>query len=695
MKNKLSIVLQDEISECGLACISMLCSYYNKPLSIYSLRRQYLVGVEGLSFYEMESILFNNGMPSCGYNLEPEHLSELDLPAILQWRNNHFVVLSKVTDSYIEIHDPAAGKKTYKREMVRNLFSGYALEVYAPSLEKVQGVVQESESKHVKLFDFVKQIPGIYSMFLYLLTSLFLVQIFSLLTPKMLSLVVDEVVNKNDENLFYFIALSFLVLYLLDFINKTIGNELKEKVSIKISKQVSQKLVSILISQSVSYFEKRNFQDLIQRVSLSLNYGMTIVENHIQLCIHILFSFIFSSMLLYLDPGIASVAIVSCLLLVLLRIPFIKNVQALRSDVIEQEISRNQEISSYSNAIKTHKINQTGFISQDKILKLNNRQISLNSKLNKFNQTGLSVFSLVNNTCTIALCYLFVTKVASGDLTVGALFVIYFYKEFLLNNTSRCVELLIDLKKSKPDWLMVESLINSSPEIITESTVFSLEKIDKVKLVDVELRYSSFSNPALENVNVEINNNDFIGVIGRSGSGKSSLIKLLSSLVEPTSGTLLVNNVPVTKFGIKQYRKAVAMYSPDDTIYNATVLQNIVLSESELSYDKVQNILHDVGLLEEVNSLSNGYNTLLGEGGVLLSSGQKQRLCLARALYKDAQILIVDEPTANLDLELKNKILDVMKNHRGIVIVATHDESLLQSCTKIIKINNGLIEYVR
>lgn len=694
MKSKLSIVLQDEISECGLACISMLCGYYKKPISLYSLRRQYFVGVEGLSFYDLEHILFNNGIPSCGYNLEPQHLSELDLPAILQWRNNHFVVLSKVTDGYIEIYDPSAGKKIYKKDMIQHLFSGYALEIYPPSSEVSKNINLE---KNETLSDYVKKIPGIHSLILYLFLSLAIVQFFSLLTPKMLSLVVDEVINKQDTDLFYFIALSFFILFLLDFLNKTLGNELKEKISVKISKYLSSKSVSILMSQNVSYFEKRNVQDLIQRISLSLNYGPMVIENHIKLCNNILFSFIFSGILFYLDATIASISLISSLSLVALRIPFINKVQALRNDIIEQEISRNQEISEYTQSVKVHKINQTEFIYQDKILKLNNRQINLNSKLSKFTQTGQSAFSLINNLSTITLCYLFITKVSSGELSIGSLFIIYFYKEFLLNNISQSVEIFLEIKKSKPDWIMVESLINSLPEEITESSIFSLEEniIKKISLIGVELKYSTFSNPALSNINIEINENDLVGIIGRSGSGKSSLIKILSSLVEPTSGELFINDYPVSKFGVKEYRQAISMYLPDDTIYNGTVLHNIVLNENEFSYEKVQTILTSVGLLDEINNLSSGYKTLLGEGGVLLSSGQKQRLCLARALYREPKILILDEPTANLDLELKNKILDIIKNHSGIRIIVTHDSTLLQDCTKIVKIKGGLIEKVK
>ena len=694
MKSKLSIVLQDEISECGLACISMLCGYYKKPISLYSLRRQYFVGVEGLSFYDLEHILFNNGIPSCGYNLEPQHLSELDLPAILQWRNNHFVVLSKVTDGYIEIYDPSAGKKIYKKDMIQHLFSGYALEIYPPSSEVSKNINLE---KNETLSDYVKKIPGIHSLILYLFLSLAIVQFFSLLTPKMLSLVVDEVINKQDTDLFYFIALSFFILFLLDFLNKTLGNELKEKISVKISKYLSSKSVSILMSQNVSYFEKRNVQDLIQRISLSLNYGPMVIENHIKLCNNILFSFIFSGILFYLDATIASISLISSLSLVALRIPFINKVQALRNDIIEQEISRNQEISEYTQSVKVHKINQTEFIYQDKILKLNNRQINLNSKLSKFTQTGQSAFSLINNLSTITLCYLFITKVSSGELSIGSLFIIYFYKEFLLNNISQSVEIFLEIKKSKPDWIMVESLINSLPEEITECSIFSLEEniIKKISLIGVELKYSTFSNPALSNINIEINENDLVGIIGRSGSGKSSLIKILSSLVEPTSGELFINDYPVSKFGVKEYRQAISMYLPDDTIYNGTVLHNIVLNENEFSYEKVQTILTSVGLLDEINNLSSGYKTLLGEGGVLLSSGQKQRLCLARALYREPKILILDEPTANLDLELKNKILDIIKNHSGIRIIVTHDSTLLQDCTKIVKIKGGLIEKVK
>ena len=127
MNRKMKIVLQDEISDCGLACISMICNYFSIDKSMYSLKRQYAVGTEGISFYELENILLNNGISSCSYQLEMENLPELSLPAILQWRNSHVVVLTKVTDKYIYIYDPDFGKKIYKIDMGVGIFSCYGL----------------------------------------------------------------------------------------------------------------------------------------------------------------------------------------------------------------------------------------------------------------------------------------------------------------------------------------------------------------------------------------------------------------------------------------------------------------------------------------------------------------------------------------------------------------------------------------
>ena len=345
MNRKMKIVLQDEISDCGLACISMICNYFSIDKSMYSLKRQYAVGTEGISFYELENILLNNGISSCSYQLEMENLPELSLPAILQWRNSHFVVLTKVTDKYIEIYDPAFGKKIYTKDMASGIFSGYAIEVYEPPVDIVKKALDEPTNK--SLFNLALSVKDIKRLCLFLFATLFVVQLFTLLTPKLLSLVVDEVVEKQNIEIFYLIAGFFALMYIVDLINKIISNELQQSIAIGVNKELTVKCINTLINQSVTYIERRSDQELIKRISLSLNYGVFLIENYIKLAIYSLFAFVFFIGLAYLDLPIALIVLLSSVVLLGLRFIYLNRVNSLQTNIIEQDIAINRVVSEY------------------------------------------------------------------------------------------------------------------------------------------------------------------------------------------------------------------------------------------------------------------------------------------------------------------------------------------------------------
>lgn len=686
-------VIQDEISECGLACIAMVCNYYGDNIGLANLRRHYSVGHEGMSFNDIHRVFFNLGLSSCSYQLDVSQLNELNLPAIIQWRNNHFVILSKIKNSHVEIYDPAAGKKTYNIKSIKDFFSGYAMEIY-PSVDFKSNYSLNNKTQK-KIIDHIKPIKNIVFFSFLLFLSLLVTQGFSVLTPWLLSLVVDEVISKKNWDLFLFIGLFFSLLFTLDLANRVYANESKLKISMLINKYISIKVINTLSRQRITFFERRNVQDLIKRISLSLNYGENFVSVKIQIFHHIFFSIIFFFILLYLDVDIAIAVASASLILILLRLSFINRVKSIRSNIIEQEISRDNIFLEYYTGLKSHKINQTEHIYQNNLLKINEKQITLKSNLNRFLGNGEIIFEYINNITTIIICYIFIIKIENEQLTIGALFTIFFYKQFLMANISSSIELILESKRLRPDWMKVEHLLNSQPEVLKKrSVLLNDNNIKYVALNDASLSYSNFSNPVFEHVNMKLEKGDIVGIIGVSGSGKTSIGKVISSLIKPTSGNLIVNGIEVNKFGVEEYRSKISAYFSDDTIFNGTVEFNIHQGEN-IDDNKLIEVLKSVDLLSEINDLPSGIYTLLGDGGCQLSTGQKQRLCLARAIYKKPQLLILDEPTANLNIELKNKILKTLENAALICVIISHDQSTIDCCNKVYKIEGSKVENVR
>lgn len=683
---KVELELQDEMSECGLACASMILNSYDVCTSLSDLRRQYKPDISGLSLYDIENILFTYGITACSYEIEFENIEQLNLPAIVQWRHQHFVVLSKVTKKYIEVYDPALGRRRYYNKTAKGLFSGYIVnieEVISLGITKKNKIDQES------LFSLAKKIDGLSFSICITILLMIIVQLFYLLTPKFLSLISDFVINKSDVDMLIVIVIGFSILYFFDYLAQSILTIIKSNSITEINNNLSSYSYKILVKQPVGYFQRRNVTDIVKRLSIINGYGEHLVNNYINLVVSVIFSITFLSMIHLISTEIGLMVALIALIYTSIRMIFIGKVEGLQSAATAYDTNRNEQINSYYQDIKSNKINARESFYLSELIKLNKRYLNNCQKLNSLKENGASLSSIANNIATIFVIYFFVKDIffaAQGDSSIGNMFLLFFYKEFFFRSITNCIDSTLEIKRKEPDFKLILSLINQKCEMYSlDKIIDKIDHIEQISIKNGSLSYSSFSEPVFENLSISINKGDKIAIIGKSGKGKTSLAAVLSSITELSNGEIYVNNNKIEKFGIKKYRKSISVSFADDTIQNTSVQKNII-QEQEYDKNHFYNTLLSVGLIDEVNNLHNGVMTLLGNGGVQLSSGQKQRLCIARALYKKHDVLILDEPTSHLDSNNSEFIYKLIKNHQGICIVITHDKTMLNYVNSIFDI---------
>lgn len=686
--NKIKIELQDEMSECGLACISMILNSNGINSSLSELRRKFQPDISGLSLYDIENIFLTHNVTSCSYEVDFNSLSQLQLPAIIQWRHQHFVVLSKVSKNHIEVYDPALGRRKYYNKVAQQLFSGYAVNIE----EILTSSNTNSEEPHEHtLWGLSKNINGLTYSIVIIGIFMSIIQLFSLLTPKFLSLIADKVINKNDADMLVVISIGFLLLFLFDYLAQSILSIMKGQAIINISNKLSSHSYKLLIKQPVDYFLRRNTTDIVKRLSIVNSYGEHIINNYIPLVVNSIFSVIFLSMVFMISREISMIIFLFSMLYIIIRMGFITKVETLQSAVTSYDTTRNEHINHFCYNIKSNKVNAREMHYLSGLVKFNKSFLNFNQNLTSLKENGHSFFSIINNITTVAIIYFFIKDMFlenPGESSIGNMFLLFFYKEFFFRNITSIIESILEIKRKDPDFKLTIALLNQPCENYSQQVIVDQRiNIEEIQLSNASLTYSSFSEPVFENLNFKAITGDKIAIVGKSGRGKTSLASILSSITTLSKGQMYVNNHALEKFGLSHYRSSISVVFSDDTIQNTTVLKNIV-QDQHYDNTRLYTVLQSVGLTDEINELYNGLLTLLGQGGVQLSSGQQQRICIARALYKHHDILILDEPTSHLDRDNAQLIYNLINMHEGICIIITHDKDLLNYCNKTYSIED-------
>ncbi|AUW02449.1 hypothetical protein C1N51_12895 [Vibrio campbellii] len=686
----MKIIMQDEMSECGLACVAMIATHHDVSTTLPELRRHYTVDRTGLSLYDLECIFSDLDIVACSYELTYEHIGELALPAIIQWTHNHYVVLSKVTKDHIEVYDPAVGKKRYSTDLASKMFSGYAVNV-----EEIRNSGnKKSETSDNSIFKKAVSIKGVKSWLCLFSVMSCLIQVFALMTPKFIALSIDKVLSVNDYDLMYILAFGFLLIYVFDFLSQLLNNEVKKRVSYYISKLLSVSAYKNLSNQELKYFQSRNLSDITKRLSVISEYGRYMVSSYVTTAISLSFAVVFASLVALIDVQAFFAMLVVALIFFSTRMVYIYKLDKLYSDQTAYDNNRNEVIREKFNKIKSNKISRTEHVSVKDAIKFNNKYIKSSLQGSKIMDDGQAFYSLCNNICTIAITMLFtmnflegtkeVSEISEDDLySIGNFFVLFFYKEFFFRNVSSSVESILTVFKNKSEIELASGILFEQGEILTSKVALDKSKIiESIEISNGHLSYSSFGDPVFTNLALKLCRHDKVAIVGKSGSGKTSLLNVLSSLTPLNSGSFIVNNTTLDKFGLIDYRKSLGVYFSEEEVKNKTVLKNITEDEN-YDEDYLYYVLDKVGLVNEINAMHSGLNTLLGQGGVQLSSGQKQRLMIAKELYKRPSVLLLDEPTSHLDTPNSLKIANVINEFDGICLVITHDNELISKIDKV------------
>ncbi|HHX8340877.1 peptidase domain-containing ABC transporter [Vibrio alginolyticus] len=678
------LVMQSEISECGLASLAMIASYYDHKTNLISLRKYINLGTQGINLKQLMNIASNLDLSSRAVKCDLKEIGQLKLPCIIHWDLDHFVVLTKVSKKSIHINDPAYGKRKLTLEKFGKSFTGIALELTpTTSFKKIDSRIT------MKLEQLWNKIIGLKrSLFSLILLSIAM-QLIALASPYYMQWVVDTVLLSNDKPLLVVLSVGFAFLTIIRIFITSFRSWLVIRISSSINIQMGANLFSHLIRLPIDYFENRHIGDIVSKFGSLHSIKSLLTNGIVEVSIDGIMSIIVAVMMYIYSPTLLTIVLGFFLLRFISQWVFYYPNRRMTEESITSEAQESSKFLESIRAIQTIKLFSHEVDRQNTWINTYADTINSNIRIEKLAIAENAVNSLISALAMILVIYLGSLLVMNQELTIGMLLSFIAYKGQFTSNTSALINKIFTFK-----------LIGLHLERLSDITLKNKERVNTLEdlsckhfkghleLVDVSYRYTDQSEWIFKNLSFEISPGESIAIIGSSGTGKSTLIKIILGLLKPTSGKVLIDGVDLNDLSLSEYRKLFGTVMQNDTLLSGSLAENLSMFDSSYDEDKIINCCKTACIWEEIINLPMGLNSSVGDMGNCFSGGQLQRIFLARALYKSPKILCLDESTSHLDQKNENYINDNIKKLNMTKIAIAHRKETIEKFSRIINLDN-------
>lgn len=685
--NRLPILLQTEVAECGLACLCMIASYWGHQLDITSMRRRFSVSMKGLSLKALIAMAQGLSLQTRPLKLDMEHLVELRLPCILHWDLNHFVVLKSVSASHAVIHDPAIGERRLALKEFARHFSGVALEVTPTAQFK-----KAEETQHFSLLTLMGRVIGLKGGLLQLLLLGLAMQVCALIAPFYMQWMVDEALLSADRDLITVLGCGFLLLVFVQTAIGAVRSWITTVLSTSLNLQWLGNTFAHLMRLPMAYFEKRHTGNIISRFNSIEVMQRSLTTQFVEGAIDgVLVLGTLLMMMLY-SVKLAAVACVAVLLYILLRWSIFG---ALREATAEQIIHAARQQTHFLESVRgVQSIRLFGHVEARRVGWMNALADQFNADLRiaKLSVTYQTANALLFNAERVIVIWLAALAVLDNQFSVGMVFAFISYKDQFSQRMSSLVDKLFELRMLRLHGERVADIVLAESEQDMVPVEIDTEHLRAdIKLRNLSFRYADSEPFIVHKLNLIIPAGQCIAITGPSGCGKTTLMKLLLGLLTPTEGDILIGGMPLAHLGLANYRQMLGTVMQDDTLFAGSISDNISFFSPMPDQALIFQCAHQAAVYQEIVKMPMGFHTLVGDIGTGLSGGQKQRILLARALYKKPKLLIMDEATSHLDIGNEQAVNAAIKTFQLTRILVAHRPETIAMAERMVVIAEGRI----
>lgn len=674
-------ILQSEAGECGLACLAMIANSFGCRLDLGELRRRFAASLKGSKLASLIRYAETLGLNANPLRLELNELSHLRTPCILHWDLNHFVVLQKTSRKSITIIDPAVGSRTLSISEASRHFTGIALE-----LSPTPGFRPFDNRKRLQIRELARQTPGLRAALIQVFLLAVALETFAIAAPFFNQLVIDEVVVSSDREYLHVLAIGFGLLLLTQIAIELLHSWMVLKVSLDVRLQWLSGLFTHLLRLPAGFFERRHLGDIVSRFSSINTIQNTVTMGFVAAILDGTMAIATLAMMLAYSTSLTLIVVSTALAYGILRSVFYS---PLRTASAERLVLASKENSHFLETLRA--IVPLKLSGQEATRRTRWQQLMLDVtdrdlKIQKLELLFTTSATLVTGGASLLLLTFGAGQVMEHRLSIGMLMAFNSYAGIFSARVNALINHGIQLKMLELHSERLADIALTPPEPEAEEEMDLSRLLPRITLRNVSFRYAEGDPWIMRWVSLEIAAGESVVFVGPSGCGKSTLLKLLLGLLEPTEGEVLIDGVPIQRLGRRNYQKLVGAVAQDDCLLAGSIAENISFFDPEAIQANVEASARIAAIHDEIISMPMGYQTLVGDMGSSLSSGQKQRLLLARALYKKPCILVLDEGTSHLDPANEQRILNAIEPLQITRIQVAHRAETIASAHRVVRL---------
>ena len=689
---RVPMVMQMEALECGAACLDMILAYYGRFVPLSQLRKECGVNRDGSSLSIIISCAKYYGLEAGAYRVSVEELkTKVEFPCMLFWNGNHFVVLDGYKNGQFIINDPGAGIVTYSEEQFAKEYSGICA-MFSPSEEFEPGGTRDSVIGYLK-----SNLKGALPMTVLILITMLILVLIGIIQPVFPRFMLDYLLTgraSSSWNKIFFTG--FIVIAVIQLIVLWIQNSYLVKMQGKMAIYSSTKFMWHVLQLPMDFFSQRYPSDIINRSFANESVAYTIIMDYVPLTLK------FASMLFYLvmmmvySPFLTAVGIAAMIVNLIMT-------WAVSRDSSNQMRVRLKNEAEFSNVgvngirmIETIKScgSESGYFRKWAGLaaEFNNETVEIN-RIDTLYEAA-SEF-ITNLTSGLILC-ISVGLVMKGEWTIGIVSVFAAYLNQFTAPSMDLVSSIVSFRELSTNIERVKDAMEYKEDsVFTETPVTASEEYRKltgnIEIKNVTFGYNTFKEPLIRDFSMKISPGDRIAFVGSSGSGKSTIARLLTGLCKPWEGEILYDGRKIEDIDRNIFVASVTSVDQSISMFPDTVYNNITMWDQSIPEDVVIQAAKDAEIYEDIMNCENGMETRMIEGGRNFSGGERQRIEIARALAAEPTVLIMDEATSALDAETEYKIIKGIRKKQLTTIMISHRLSAVRDCDCIIVLKNGVV----
>jgi ATP-binding cassette subfamily B protein RaxB len=689
LRRHLPVILQTEATECGLACLAMVAVRLGLNTDLPSLRLRFAVSRKGANFEGLVRVAAALGLDSRPLKLDMHNLPELQLPCILHWDMNHFVVLKSVSARRIVVHDPAVGVRAFTPAEFAPHFTGIAME-----LSPGEGFAPQTERVHFTLRGLMGRITGLNRGLAQILALALALEVVVIALPFYLQWVIDQALLAADHELLAVLALGFGLLVLLQAGIGAVRSWWVATLSARLNFQWLGNVFGHLVRLPLEFFEKRHVGHIVSCFGSISVIQKTLTTGVVQALVDGLMVAGTLLMMSLYSPALMAVSLAAAGLYGLLRWGVFRSLREASAEEIIHAAHQQTHFLETAGGIQSVRLFGRGDQRRAGWMNMLADQFNAGLRVARVHVAHETAQTLLFGLERVLVVWLAARMVLAGGFTVGMLFAYMAYKELFAARVGALIDTASELAMLRLHGERVADIVLAQAEAGEAPAAVEMDlsqRPARIELRNVSYRYAPTEPWVLHGVDLVVEAGRSLAITGPSGCGKTTLVKVLLGLLAPTEGEVLFDGTPIHRLGLSHYRALIGTVMQEDRLFSGSVADNICFFDPQPDLERIEDCARLAAVDAEIRAMTMGFHTLVTDVGTGLSGGQKQRVLLARALYRRPRILVLDEATSHLDLRNERSVNEAVRAMALTRVVVAHRPETIAVADRVVGMADGRI----